>query len=439
MQFDDMCNEKSTLPRCVEKTKGLAGMKTLKTKITGCILNSSLYPEGRKTMILLNHDEFENGSNKVVTIIYKLLLTFIKDHGFLPRNLVVTSDNCTRENKNQFVLAMLYSLVELGICEEVKFEFLHVGHTGFAPDQMFSILAAEFKKTNIRTVEDLIWLMSNSAIRPAPVVESLEFIYDWKNHISGQLAAPLKYHTFPKAFLINRENGLTKLRYKWLPQGPEWLPNSGIKLLKDNPDLGPVGAAPFRFETLEMDEFEASLRTKYLPTLSADIRGNVADSWQRLRRKLEGMEKKKATLPKMKLKELPISGQQPRDVFEFQEEEINRREVEGEIYAETNGDVRIGEDVAVYTTVKTGRPWVGRITDVTETDVIVHWFERKKKKYTYEELRNRDGSAQNDKISRASILYRHISSVSKENSFQITPSWINKMMTEYERLDNESA
>ena len=434
-----MCNEKSTLPRCVEKTKGLSGLKTLKTKITGCILNSSLYQEGRKTVIYLNHDEFENGSNKVVTIIYKLILTFIKDHGFLPRNLVLTSDNCTRENKNQFVLAMLYSLVELGICEEVKFEFLHVGHTGFAPDQMFSILADEFKKTNIRTVEDLVWIMSNSAIKPAPVVESLEFIYDWKKHISGQMAAPLKNHTFPKAFFINRENELTKLRYKYLPQDIVWLPNSGIKLLKDGPYLGPVGAAPFRFENLEMDAFEASLRTKYFPTLVADIRGSVADSWQRLRKKLEGMEKKKATLPKMKLKELPKSAQQPRDVFDFQEDDTTRKEVEGEIYAETNGDVRIGEDIAVYTTVKTSRPWVGRITEVTETDVIVHWFERKKKRYTYEELRNRDGSAQNYKVSRASILYRHISSVSKEKSFTITPTWLNKILAEYERLDNESA
>ena len=48
MQFDDMANDKSTLPRCVEKTKGLAGLKTLKTKITGCILNSSLYQWNEK-------------------------------------------------------------------------------------------------------------------------------------------------------------------------------------------------------------------------------------------------------------------------------------------------------------------------------------------------------------------------------------------------------
>ena len=116
MQFDDMANDKSTLPRCVEKTKGLAGLKTLKTKITGCILNSSLYEKGRKTKIYLNHDQFENGSNKVVTLIYQLLVEFIKDHGFLPKKLVVTTDNCWRENKNQFVLSFLcYSVIYMDL------------------------------------------------------------------------------------------------------------------------------------------------------------------------------------------------------------------------------------------------------------------------------------------------------------------------------------
>ena len=422
-----MANEKSTLPRYVEKTKGLAGLKTLKTKITGAILNSSMYQDGRKTIIYINHDEFENGSNKVVTLIYKMLQTFIKDHGFLPRKLFLTSDNCARENKNQYVFALLYGLVELGIVEEAVFAFLHVGHTGFAPDQMFSILAADFKKTNIRTLEDLIWLISHSSIKPAPIVEKLEYIFNWKDHIANQMAAPLKNHTFPKAFLFTKENNVTKMKYKWLPQAEKWIPESGIKLLKDEPDFGPVGPAPFRFESLELDEFEASLRTKYFPTLQAQVRITVAASWERLRRKFEGMERMKNTLPKMKLSDLPMSGQQPRDVFEFLEEEGtagNRKEVVGEFYGETNGDVKVGEDIAVYTEEKVGRPWVGRVKQVTDEDVLIHWFGKKSnKRFTFDELKNQDGSPQTDKISRASILYRCVSSVSRETSFQIKNKW----------------
>ena len=152
------------------------------------------------------------------------------------------------------------------------------------------------------------------------------------------------------------------------------------------------------------------------------------------------MERMKDTLPKMKLYELPKSGQQPRDVFEFLEEEAtgNRKEVVGELYAETNGDVKVGEDIAVYTTEKASRPWVGRVKQVTEKEVIIHWFGKKNKRFTFDELKNQDGSPQTDKISRASILYRCVSSVSRETSFQITPTWLEKITKEYEKIDIES-
>ena len=435
LQFDDMSNDKSTLPRSVEKTKGLTGLKTLKTKITGAILNSSLYEGGRKTVILLNHDQFENGSNKVITLIYNLLQIFLKDHNFLPRKLVITSDNCWRENKNQFVLSFLYSLVDIGIFEEISFVFLHVGHTGFAPDQMFSILAQEFRKTNIRTVEELMCLIRNSAIKPKPLVEKLEYIYEWKAHIQSQMAAPLKNHTGPKAFTFMKENQQTKMKYKYLPQGPEWLPKPGLKLLKDYPKYEPVGAAPFRLDKLEMDEVESSLRKKYFPSLPAQIRQSVVTSWQRLRRRLEQVERE--YIPPMKLLDLPRSRNQPKDVFEFEYTEEEKIEVQGEMYPEKNGDVKEEEDIAVYTNEKEGRPWVGRIVKVYEREVIIHWFKKKKRLYTYESLKNQDGSPMTDRIPRDSIMYRSVSSVSKDASFQITPSWLNKILDEYNRLDKK--
>ena len=64
IQFDDMDNSKSMLPRMVEKTKSMVGLKKLKTKILGCILNSLLYDTGRCVKFYLSHDQFENGSNK---------------------------------------------------------------------------------------------------------------------------------------------------------------------------------------------------------------------------------------------------------------------------------------------------------------------------------------------------------------------------------------
>ena len=70
---------------------------------------------------------------------------------------------------------------------EITFNFLHVGHTGFSVDQLFSILTAQFKNNEIKTLEDLHTLIINSAIIPKPTVESLDYIFDWKNSIASQM------------------------------------------------------------------------------------------------------------------------------------------------------------------------------------------------------------------------------------------------------------
>ena len=44
-------------------------------------------------------DQFENGSNMIVSIIYRMILDFIKDHKSLPPVLFLNVDNCGRENK----------------------------------------------------------------------------------------------------------------------------------------------------------------------------------------------------------------------------------------------------------------------------------------------------------------------------------------------------
>ena len=100
LEVDDMDNSKSMLPRNVEKSKSLVGMRTLKTKISGVIIKSGLYETGRKTKFHLNHDQFENGPDKTVTLIYLGLLTFLQDHKFLPSTLVIGADNCWRKGAN---------------------------------------------------------------------------------------------------------------------------------------------------------------------------------------------------------------------------------------------------------------------------------------------------------------------------------------------------
>ena len=102
IQIDGMDNSKSYCPRMKEKSKKYAGLLRLPTKIQGCIIYSGNYVDKRKILFYLNHDQFPQSSNMVVSTIQKLLEDIVKDHGRLPKNLHVFADNCYRENKNRY-------------------------------------------------------------------------------------------------------------------------------------------------------------------------------------------------------------------------------------------------------------------------------------------------------------------------------------------------
>ena len=137
-QIDGMDNSKSYCPRFLDKSKKTVGMLRLPTKITGCNIYSGLYGGNRKCIFYLNHDHYENASNLVISVIFKLINVFLNDHGRLPRHLKIFSDNCWRENKNRYVFSFLAELVDLGIFESASMDFLCVGHTGNEVDQVRS-------------------------------------------------------------------------------------------------------------------------------------------------------------------------------------------------------------------------------------------------------------------------------------------------------------
>ena len=51
------------------------------------------------------------------------------ERGFLPPVLYLQLDNTARENKNKFIMTFLALLVERGVFEKIKVNFLLVGHT----------------------------------------------------------------------------------------------------------------------------------------------------------------------------------------------------------------------------------------------------------------------------------------------------------------------
>ena len=90
--------------------KDTSSIQKLASKITGCIIWSSHYPQDRKVQCFVNHDQYEQGSSKLVSILYRLIQSMDKDFGDsgLPAHCHVNLDNCWRYS---FISMLSYVLI----------------------------------------------------------------------------------------------------------------------------------------------------------------------------------------------------------------------------------------------------------------------------------------------------------------------------------------
>ena len=89
--------------------------------------------------------------------VISLLHLFFKQNPLVghARELVAYADSCGGQNRNRYVVAYWISRVLDGYHEKVHFNFLIVGHTKFAPDQLFGLIHALFKKHDFIVPADL--------------------------------------------------------------------------------------------------------------------------------------------------------------------------------------------------------------------------------------------------------------------------------------------
>ena len=373
-----------------------------------------------------------------------MIQDFVKDHKILPPVLFINLDNCGRENKNRYLLAFLSALVELGVFREIVVYFLLVGHTGNAVDRQFSVIAQELKKSEVKTLEELISIIAKS-IKPAPKVESLKFTWDWKTYIEAHLASPkLNNHSFYNAFRITKEGSIAKLRLKRLPQDQEWLPPTGIQLIKPNIQYEAVGSSDFRVEHLQLDKILHDL-LRYFKRMPTPIRVTVSNSWNRLKEELERTPKMMHNLPPMKITELPrLSPQVPAalpDEFDFVEDtREGLPNIQGNVCEEGlfNENIKVGVDVVVYTKSTVSRPWVGRVAEIFgNLKFSVHWYDRQGKTSKFRAMMKDDNTPYSSVLDNSTVMFWDISVERSHNSFHLTPYWLGKVKKEYAKCDEE--
>ena len=95
----------------------------LQTHVTGVMLH------GIRTFMFIDNHEWPHDSNWTMNCLLYALTKEFQTPQKLPPTIYIQLDNCGRENKNKYFLAMMMILVKKGIMKEVLMSFLMVGHT----------------------------------------------------------------------------------------------------------------------------------------------------------------------------------------------------------------------------------------------------------------------------------------------------------------------
>ena len=180
-----------SLPYFVEKSKNLSSKPKMKHKLHGVIahgIGSWLYA------VPMNAG---NGCNLTIETLHRVL-SDIKNarKGQLPQTLYLQLDNCTGQNKNNYLMAYLSLLVEWGVFKEIEVGYLPVGHTHEDIDQMFSRFAIALETNDAITVSELL-RVCQKAYHPTPATEELKYQINFKEKIDRD-GALLGYQAYPE-------------------------------------------------------------------------------------------------------------------------------------------------------------------------------------------------------------------------------------------------
>ena len=313
----------------------------------------------------------------------------------------------------------------------------------------FSILASEFK-SEIKSPDELLNKIRNSAIIPKPVCEELLYIWDWREFVKPNMSnSKLQNHSFLHSFMVKKEGNVGVLRGRKYPQDrSEWQPEDGIKLLKDRVEFNPIGAAELRVEKLNLDQIFQGLYTRYFPQLTEQDKRKAVSSWEKLRVDLENLPKKKNNFPMMKLLQLPKQVRNsshpvlPTFLEPFQSNEIRilagTRHVEEPATSVFETDIQVKMDVALYTKQKSTRPWLGRVLSVMpgSKDFIVQWYRKKPRSGVYAASFNPNGTPFTSTMSSDSVMLWNFSDMRTDDSFELSTEWLNKIMKTYDDHDS---
>ena len=416
IMMDDIDQMKIKSPFVLKNTKECSGMLRLNNHCTGVLVYNGKIENDRHVLAYVNNDQFPQDSNKTISILYDVLFSFQNLHGQLPKKLFIQTDNCAKDLKNQYVFAFYWALVELNIFEEILVSHMPVGHTHGAVDQVFSVVAAHLRKTELPTYESLIRELKSLKIKSNFIdVREMIFTTDFVKRISPCMLN-IEGHTSFAQFKFRKEDRKTKMYVKADELDSSWQFGSGIKLFERLPSLINLSVAPFR-EYNEYSTIFSSVWNKYIPTLWSKF---CTEEVERIKSQWESRITNLINLRVEDYSAFDIYSLKPivvenTDVNAVQSPPVKEPALRATFYPIEPRPFQVSElvkdcTIMMYTKTKTSRPWVGlylnKSTDGTK--IHVQWLKKERKFYVPDNLKS--GSPYVSEVSIESVMFSHVMS-----------------------------
>ena len=395
LAIDDMDQQKIWSPFTRINTKDTSGLLRLNNHLTGCILTNGKFSSDKVNMIFMNNDQFPQDSNKTITQIHTALVFTQDKLGQLPRKMMVQTDNCCRDLKNQYLLAYFYLLVDLAVFDEILMSNMPIGHTHNNVDHMFGVLAGHLKKMEIPTFEALKTEIGRIKLDGSfPIVKELIFTSNFLSFIQPYLL-PIGGHSSFYQFKIRKENNLTRLYVKEDELNADWKFPMGIKLLSMRPARKLLQVSPFRCET-DYSEIYSSVFKKYFPTLEHKFGEEEVDKikklWEnRIQMLIDLSESDYHGMDIFSLKKQPDLQEMPAQAVSRQRSQSRTTAITATFYPQeissfTIEDLKKDVSLVFYCEVKRSRPWIGLFLELIRCDdgglkVKVEWLKKENKTY----------------------------------------------------------
>lgn len=143
------------------------------------------------------------GANATISYLHSFFLT----HGAGETDVHIHADNCSGQNKNNYVIWYYCWRVLCGYHHSVLYSFLIAGHTKFSPDWCFGLLKQSFRRNFVSSLFDLMRTVDNSTVTGVNISELcgrhdgtvLVPVYDWATYLQPffkKISGISKYHHF---------------------------------------------------------------------------------------------------------------------------------------------------------------------------------------------------------------------------------------------------